>query len=221
MVNPSRERAFILSVLRKLIKHDECDIYAKCLAIQEKCKGDGCGLISGTLIDMVFTQLVSRQNRLHISQHHCGEADLLFSQILKTRTHDIPISFKKLNGKGNIALHWSKNEKPCQNKAPTNHILILNLKEMQWWMQGPKMIQKGIPAKLDFTKKVKAGLYLIDRHTCTQHVHLSSNNKTSALITEQNVFYLMQLAIQQNSVVFLKKPNIVPRMMICFDYRKK
>jgi len=241
-----------MSVLRKLMKNDECDIYAKCLSIQNKCKGDGCGLISGTLIDMVFTQLVTKQNKLQVCSHHIGEADLLFSQTLKTRTRKIPISFKKINGKGNIALHWSKNEdmkkeglyedknksKSSKKKssipahspqkiiskgriAPRDHILILNLKEMQWWKKGPKERQDIIPSSLDFTTHVKAGLYFIDKELCAKYVSLSSNNKTSALITDQNVFYLMQLAVAQNSVVFLKQPEVIPRMMICFDYRNR
>lgn len=231
----SNERRFIMSVLRKLIKNDECDIYAKCLSIQNKCKGDGCGLISGAMIDMVFTQLVSRQNKLQVCQYHIGEADLLFSQTLKTRTNTIPLSFKKINGKGNIALHWSKNGdervkdgiqkdktlKSVQKSNPKNHILILNLKEMQWWKHGPKTIQKGIPSTLDFTTNVRAGLYFIDKELCSRYVTLSSNNKTSALIRDQNVFYLMQHAIAQKSVIFLEQPKIIPRMMICFDYRQK
>lgn len=248
----SVERQFIMSVLRKLIKNDECDIFAKCLSIQNKCKGDGCGLISGAMIDMVFTQLVSKQNRPQVCQYHIGEADLLFSQTLKTRTKTIPLSFKKINGKGNLALNWSKNDKvklsttsrlssskspsrlsssakspsrlsssklPFSKLTPQNHILILNLREMQWWKNGPKHIQDGVPATLDFTINVKAGLYFIDKELCSRYVRLSSNNKTSALIRDQNVFYLMQLAIAQKSVIFLKPPKTIPRMMICFDYR--
>lgn len=224
-----RERRFVLSVLRKLMKNDECDIYAKCLSIQDKCKGDGCGLVSGTLIDMVFTQLLSKQNRLQVRQHHIGEADLLFSQILKTQKNLIPLSFKKINGKGNIALHWSKNVESEVGRSshshirskPTNHILILNLRDMHWWKQGPKQIQKGIPKTLDFTTPVRAGLYFIDKDLCSKYVTLSSNNKTSALITDQNVFYLLQLAIKQKSMIFLPPPKAIPRMMICFDYRNK
>ncbi len=110
-------------IKNKLTKHELQDLSNKCYSINNFCKGDGCGLIGGILIDMFISQYFKNKFD-NYEECHNGECDM--------KINNIPISLKKINGKSNLSLDWSKNK---NNKIKTfyTHIMIINLKTEKWW----------------------------------------------------------------------------------------
>lgn len=92
------------------------------------CKGDGCGLTSGTLIDIFITKFLMKKLS-KFKEYHDNETDCI---ICNER-----LSFKKINGKSTIALNWSKNPTKDKKEKFIDNMLIINLKTCQWWKQRP------------------------------------------------------------------------------------
>jgi hypothetical protein len=117
---------FILQ--ENLSKDDLQDLSNKCNAITIACKGDGCGLLSGAMIDMLITSNLKKI--VEYKDCHIGEADMSLSKEL--------LSLKKINGPSTLALDWSINKESVQREHFTCSIMILNLKSSQWWKNCPK-----------------------------------------------------------------------------------
>ena len=98
------------------------------------------------------------------------------------------LSFKKINGKSNIALNWGKNLTEGKKEKFMENIMIINLKSEQWWKNGPK----GMSNDIDFTKQIPAGIYIIDKYYCKNNVVLSSNNKTDTLINSKYLYMMLR-----------------------------
>jgi len=163
------------------------DLSNKCHAIQNTCKGDGAGLEGGSYIDRIISEFFE-DNLKEYKSHHNGESDM---KIFQTE-----ISLKKISGPSMIALDWSKNNKPCVRTYFNHPIMIVNLKEQQWWKK-----------KEDYTDIVPSGIYLIDREYCQRNITLSSNNKTNTLITKESVYQMLQRSLKQRWFIELPPPN--------------
>ena len=166
-----------------------------CQSITLSCKGDGAGLSSGGLIDMVVSE--SFANELpNYEECHEGEADM---KILGT-----PLSLKSINGKSTIALDWSKNgEQSAKREHFATHIMILNKKRSHWWKKGPKKKAMNI----DFDQEIPPGFYLIDKQWCKENIQLSTNNKTNTLISSQYLYAMLLWSIQHGLHVPLPDAN--------------
>jgi hypothetical protein len=97
-----------------------------------------------------------------------------------------PLSFKKITGKSNIALNWSKN-KNITDPNFTIDLMIFNLKSQNW-----------------YKTPIPTGLYLIPKEFCIEHVKLKSNNKTDTLIDAKNLFEMIKYSISQNLFLEIK-----------------
>ena len=87
-----------------------------------------------------MTAFLSKSLGNDFKECHHGESDyMLFGK---------KISFKKIYGKSNIALDWSKNSSeetskerflgtPAEALAPIENIMIMNLKSEKWWKKRP------------------------------------------------------------------------------------
>jgi hypothetical protein len=168
----------------------------KCNAIIQKCKGDGAGLSSGTLIDMLLCEAF--QTRLsEYCDYHDGESDM--------KICNIPLSQKKINGKSTIALDWSKNKNKSQREHFSCHILIINLKTEQWWKKTPVNSISNI--NITYNDKIPSGIYIIDKQFCKYSIKLSSNNKTDTLIDSQYLYIMLKHSINQKLFIALPSPN--------------
>ena len=78
------------------------EISDKIFTIQNHHKSDGNGLITGSLIETVLQEIFN-QYFPNFKTYNNGQADM--------KINDYIFSFKKINGKSNLALNWSKNEK--------------------------------------------------------------------------------------------------------------
>lgn len=187
-------------------------------AVQNKFRGDGCGLSSGKAIEMLILELFKEALRKDFEECHEGEADL---SLFGTK-----VSFKKINGSSEIALSWSRNdgiqkEGNRKNKEPrttfTCPILIMNLKTSQWWKNGPRYPSKletqscteWSKAKADhvefYTRVIPAGFYFIDNFAC-RNIKLGRNNKTNTVIHRTDVYSLLQGSLKSGLYIPLPKP---------------
>lgn len=160
------------------------DLSNKCNSINLSCKGDGCGLLSGNLIDMYVTNFLKKE--LDADKYeifHNGESDM--------KICNIPFSFKKITGKTCIALDWSKNNN-FKRYYFMNNIIIMNLKSGKWWQNGNNDI-------------IGAGLYFVNKNYCSKYIKLSSNNKTNSLISSDFVYNMLLDSIRKKK--FIKIPN--------------
>ena len=205
----------------------ESDLYTlvnSCKSITTACKGDGVGLSSGYLIDMYISKFFTTK-LTEYREYHQGESDM--------KIYNIPLSQKKITGKSEIALDWSKNEsknkitvkveeqelekdKPktrintkqnIKNKTKqhfSSHILIINLKTSKWWKSEPKNI---INKKIIYNDIIKSGIYLIDKKYCKNYIKLSKNNKTNTLIEHKYVYAMLKRSMQQQLYIELPEPN--------------
>ena len=171
----------IINTLKESLTEEKLQYLSNCLhSIDDYCSNnDGCGLTGGLLSDMLITEFLKIFLK-SFETCHKGECDC---KIL-----DIPLSLKKIKGKSNLALNWSKNPKKDLKEKFTADILIFNIKSVQWWKTRPK---KKIDENVEYNTLVKSGIYLIDKEYCKEHVKLSKNNKTNSLITSQYLYLML------------------------------
>jgi hypothetical protein len=165
-------------------------------AITKKCNGDGAGLASGTIVDMLLCDFF-KVKLTEFSDCHTGECDMKIS--------NIPLSLKKINGRSEIALDWSKNPTIGGREHFTCGVMIINLKEEQWWKKGPRSNKSNI--KITYIDSIPAGIYLIDKRFCKYYVKISSNNKTNARIDSQYLYIMLNRSISLNLFTPLPSPN--------------
>lgn len=168
-----------------------------CNSITIKCKGDGCGLLSGSLIDMLLCELFQAKLSLY-EEFHEGENDM--------KLCGVPLSQKKINGKSTIALDWSKNDTHPTRAHFTSDILLINLKTEVWWKKSPSKTKTNPTTedKVLYNAEVRAGIYLIDRQYCKKYIHLTSNNKTNTLVSSPYLYKMINRSVQQN--LFIEIP---------------
>ena len=185
VVDKDNELLNALKYLRLNLNSDLLqDITNRCLALTNYCKGNGAGLTSGTMIDMLICELF-KKNLPEYQEYKIGEADI--------KICDTPLSLKKINGKSIIALCWSKNPvETAKYKAFKNHILILNLTTEKWWK-----------AK----ESIKSGIYLIDKEFCKANINLCSNNKSDTVIDSGNLYKMLQHSIETKLFIELPEKN--------------
>ena len=189
--------------LLKIISHvkTELDIALmtelndKIISINNFCKGDGCGLTGGMLIDMFLTRFLVKHLPT-FQECHDSEADCSIC--------DEKLSLKKINGKSTIALNWSKNPTVDKKEKFMHNIMIINLTTSQWWKKKPVQC---VADKIDFTKTIPAGIFIIDKYFCKQNIVLSSNNKTNSLITQQYLYMMLHESMAREMFIPLPKKS--------------
>jgi len=177
------------------------DMSSKMNAISERMNGDGAGLSGGFLVDMFLTEYLS--NRLEsFVECHIGESDCCIL--------DVPLSIKKISGKSTIALDWSKNGETAKIRERFNtDIIIVNLKTQQWWKKEPVgCATQEEKDSLFYSSVIKAGMYVIAKTYCKEHVKLCSNNKTDSMIDSVSLYKMLKQSIQAN--MFIEFPTDVP-----------
>jgi hypothetical protein len=192
----------------------------KCDAIKKACKGDGVGLSSGSLIDMLMSEILE-VNVPGFMPNHEGESDFSFS--------NQPYSFKKISGGSSLALSWSKNDKlkkPVKPNKPNRSkktkkdkdvslfscpIFILNLTPEQWWKTKPKLRPL---LNITYNEFIPSGLYLVDVPFCKHVIKLSTNNKTDTLIGKEFVYLMLKRSMMLNLFISLPTPSKALRFNI-------
>lgn len=196
-----RLREILTYLQNALTINDLQELSDYCNSITIKCKGDGCGLLGGSLIDMLLCAVF--QSKLSLYQEfHEGESDM--------KICGVPLSQKKINGKSTIALDWSKNESQTTRTHFESDILLINLTSESWWKKSPAVIGD----KLNYTTEVKAGIYLIDKQYCKKYIHLSSNNKTNTLISSVYLYKMINRSVRQNLFIEIPAPKNTPTFNI-------
>jgi hypothetical protein len=200
----------ILDYLKdNLSNNDLLDLsnYTKC--IYDKCRSeDGSGLNSGHLIDMMISEYF-KEKLEGFETNYSGESDM--------KINGIPISLKKIDGKSIIALDWSKNNSSSNKRNYFNiPIMIINIKEEQWWKAGPLKYKKKLKNEdtdnnselnTDFTKIIPRGIYLVDNDYCSKIVKLSSNNKTNTLVTSEYLYKMLLWSLENKLYIELPLSN--------------
>lgn len=177
-------------------------------SLQKSNKGDGAGLISGTLIDLFLCQYLSKKIPNFV-ENHKGESDCYIN--------NFPFSIKKINGKSTIALNWSKN--PNNSKTCdlfTTDIMIINICTQRWWSNKPlKPKYKNIL----YNRIIPSGIYLIDKNYCKSNIILESNNKTNTLIDAQNLYYILINCLDRKLCIELpiNNKNLVFNILKAFE----
>jgi len=183
-------------IKNELTEDDLQELINKCNGIINKCKGDGAGLTSGILIDMLLCDFL----KLKISKYnecHIGECDI--------KIDNIPLSVKKINGKSSIALDWSKNKDKDKKEHFICDILIINLKTEKWWKNNPKIINTNI--KITYNDIIPSGIYIIDKQFCKYYIKLTNNNKTNTIIESQYLYLMLKRSILLNLFIPFPFPN--------------
>ena len=163
------------------------EISDKIFTIQNHHKSDGNGLITGSLIETVLQEIFN-QYFPNFKTYNNGQADM--------KINDYIFSFKKINGKSNLALNWSKNEKKKKLTFDCP-VLILQMKDGKWWTKDS-----------DFNKSIEIGFYFIDPLFCNQQITLKSNNKTDALIDHKDVYKMLCYSLENNFFISLPFPDL-------------
>lgn len=163
------------------------DLSNKCNSINAFCKGNGSGLLGGSLIDIFISEYFTSKLTKY-EECRDGEADMKLCGVC--------LSQKKINGKSIIALDWSKNKNKVIKDYFLHHILIINLKTEKWW-------------KLDTDRNmtIYSGIYIINKTFCKKNVILSSNNKTDSLIDNKSLYSMIQNSINTNLYIIIPDPN--------------
>lgn len=194
------------SILKEHLREPDLQRFVNmCKAISYKCNGDGAGLSSGTLIDMLLCEFLrDKLPATLFTEYHDGECDL--------KIGEVPLSMKKINGKSTIALDWSKNKNTTKTKIEYfNHdILIINLKTEQWWKNTPRGIGGGdsnIKIKISYNDCIPSGIYLIDKLFCKYYITLSCNNKTNSLIESVCLYKMLKRSILLDLWIALPPSN--------------
>lgn len=178
----------------------------KIRCINNFCRGDGCGLTSGALIDIFITKFLSK-NLLEFKEYHNNESDCT---ICNER-----ISFKKISGKSNIALNWSKNSSNDVKEKFSNNIMIINLKTCKWWKMKYPII---FGEQINFGITIPAGIFIIDKNYCRYKVMLSSNNKTNSLIDSKYLYMMLIDSMRRDMFIKLPKESKKYTFDICLSF---
>lgn len=187
-----------IPTIRKVFTHLSCHLdentkqtfINKCAAIKTKCTGDGAGLTTGTLIDLLICSIFNTVP--FFEESHVGESDI---SILG---HNI--SCKKITGPSELALNWSKNKVVSQEIHFHCPIMIINLNATTWWKKTPKFVP--LP-NITYNDEMPSGLYIVDPQFCKYIVKLGSNNKTNSLIKKEYVYAMMKRSIMLNLFISL------------------
>lgn len=174
------------------------DFSTKVHAISSKFKGDGCGLSSGTLVDMFVNEFFEKNLKENYEELHEGECDL--------KLFGMKLSLKKISGPADIALNWSKNKVPENDKKDyfKCNFMIIVLESKQWWKDGPK---KERVDNVVYSNEIPAGIYFVDKKFCKQNVTLTSNNKSNSIISKKDLYLMLDWSIKKKLNVKLPKPN--------------
>ena len=168
------------------------ELSSKCHAINRTCKGDGAGLSGGSIVDLFLTSFLS--NHLpNCESFHNGESDF--------KINNYPLSLKKISGRSQIALNWSKNNKSSDTKWFQCDMMIINLKTEKWW-------------KKKHTDLIPSGIYFIPKQYCTNIV-LSSNNKTDTLIDSYQLYEMLKFSKTHDYMIELPDPD--PSITFCIE----
>jgi hypothetical protein len=178
------------------------DLSNKCNSLNKSCKGDGAGLSSGYLIDILISEFF--ENKLkEYTEHRKGESDM--------KICNIELSQKKINGRSTIALDWSKNKNQVIKEYFAHHILIVNLKTERWWKKTPI---KKIDNNINYNDIIKSGIYIINKDYCKSNIKLTSNNKSNTVIDSQNLYKMIKNSIDDNLYIDLPLPNKTKKFKI-------
>jgi hypothetical protein len=155
----------------------EC--FEKIFAINRYCSENlgkqGGGLSAGILVDLVINEYFV-QKLENFKSFHSGESDCILM--------DHNFSIKKITGKSNIALDWSKNKnQESQKEYFISDMMIFNLKSQKW---------------LKTSKFIPSGLYFIPNDFCKQNIQLKQNNKTNSLIDSKNLYKMLEYSLENN-----------------------
>ena len=159
------------------------ELSTKCYAINNSCKGDGAGLSSGVLVDMLISALF-KYHLIHYEEFHYGESDM--------KIWGVPFSQKKISGKSSLAENWSKNKSPGVCNPFNSHIIIINLKTSKWWKH---------------VDEISAGIYFINKEFCKKNIKLTSNNKTDTLIDCKEVHKMLTYSIHHSLYLLFPSPQ--------------
>ena len=190
---------FSLSILQNI--SDEIN------AITREFKGDGSGLNASQLSDRYMRKKLE-QIIPSFKEINNGEADWSINY------HDL--SFKKISGKSVIALDWSKNPEGCKPKDLFQcDIMLMVSNTSQWWKKCPK----DVDAKIDYSKIIKKGIYIIDKFYCKNHVTLTSNNKSNTIIVAKQLYLALIYSFEND--LFIEMPEtsgkIIFNILKAFD----
>lgn len=200
---------FVVSRIQNLELGIKQRIVDESHAANNMSQGDGSGLGGGFLVDKNFISNLC-SSIPNFSPHYKGESDLVFDFVLFINT----FSFKKINGKSQIALDWSKNPNKTNRCRFTSDIIILNLRGQQWWKQGPNKGNKDI----DYTQYIEKGVYVIDKEFCKKNIELSENNKTDTLIKDQQLYEMLVSSINRGR--FVKLPEVKKKLIAELSFRE-
>jgi hypothetical protein len=159
------------------------ELSTKCYAINNSCKGDGAGLSSGGLVDMLISAIF-KYHLVNYEEFHHGESDM--------KIWGVPFSQKKINGKSSLALNWSKNKSSRVCNPFNSHIIIINLKTSKWWKH---------------VDEISAGIYFINKEFCKKNIRLTCNNKTDTLIDCKEVYKMLTYSIQNSLYILFPAPH--------------
>ncbi|NDE16827.1 DNA (cytosine-5-)-methyltransferase [bacterium] len=162
------------------------EIADKLWTLDRHFKADGKGLITGTIMEQtvfeVFTVALGTFEVVHEHQSDCA--------IMGHR-----LSFKKVSGKSQLALQWSKN--PTGFCGTFEHpILLLNLREGKWWRR-----------KSGWDRHLPAGFFVVDHDFCNTHVCLKRNNKSDSVMDAAAVYTMLVAAMDTDCFVALPPPR--------------
>lgn len=192
-INKALQR--VKKLLKTSLTHkDRQKISNMCYSVNNVCYGDGCGLLGGGLTEMVINAVFTEKVPSY-KKFNKGEKDMIIS--------NVPLSLKKISGRSNIALNWSKNKKIDDTANFTCHIMIINLKEGQWWKTGPNKPKYSIK----HNNIIPSGIFLVDLKYCKKFVKLTKNNKTNKLIDSEELYCMLQHTINQNLYFEIPSPN--------------
>jgi hypothetical protein len=192
--NSINELNNVYKLIKSALTHSNLqELSNKCKSIINVCKGDGAGLIGGTLIDMLLCKYFSEILKDHYEELHSGESDI--------KIYNTELSLKKINGKSMIALDWSKNETDNKKKYFNCHVIIINLKTEKWWKTKPNKIISI------YDDEIKSGIYFIDKKYCKKYIKLSSNNKTNSQIESQYLYFMLKRSIMLRLYIEIPTPN--------------
>ena len=191
-----------------------CDLQElsnKCNSISIKCRGDGAGLIGGTLIDILISEFLNIKLIDNYVECHEGECDMIIC--------DVPLSLKKINGKSTIALNWSKNDTNTEKNYFSCNLIIVNLKSCKWWKNKPKDIISNL--NICYCDNIPSGIYIIDKQFCKYYIQLTKNNKTNSLIDSQNLYIMLKRSLSLNLFIELPLPNEILNFRILDSFSIK
>tara|TARA_B100000902_G_C27310367_1_gene918043 strand:- start:2636 stop:3457 length:822 start_codon:yes stop_codon:yes gene_type:complete len=179
------------------------EIFDKTTAVNNKSKGDGCGLKGGSDVDDFLCQIFKENLGDLFKEEHKHESDF--------KLNNTSLSLKKIKNKANIGLNWSKNKKNKNKKNKKEilikhfnvHIMIVILEDKQWWKTNPKKfdISKINKNKNFWNSTIKKGIYLIDKEFCRKNIEITDNNKTNKVIEHPYVYSMLKRSLEIDTFI--------------------